>query len=92
MADAVYQALDRMLPALEDLQVRGIFTGVSVFVCVCIYVGGSRAVSFIEQLRQQASNAGGGGGGWGYSHTHTCKRVSAYTSGTYTLLSTCVCL
>lgn len=28
MADAVYQALDRMLPALEDLQVRGLFTAV----------------------------------------------------------------
>lgn len=28
MADAVYQALDRMVPALEDLVVRGIFTQV----------------------------------------------------------------
>lgn len=30
MADAVYQALDRMLPALEDLQIRGLFTAVRV--------------------------------------------------------------
>ncbi|GAB5036531.1 u3 small nucleolar rna-associated protein 6 [Nannochloropsis oceanica] len=30
MADAVYQALDRMLPALEDLQVRGLFTAEEV--------------------------------------------------------------
>jgi hypothetical protein len=29
MADAVYQALDRMVPALEDLQIRGIFNKVS---------------------------------------------------------------
>jgi hypothetical protein len=29
MADAVYQVLERMLPALEDLQEKGIFTEVS---------------------------------------------------------------
>lgn len=28
MADAVYQALDRMVPALEDFVVRGIFSQV----------------------------------------------------------------
>lgn len=35
MADAVYQALDRMLPALEDLQVRGLFTAVSFILGMC---------------------------------------------------------
>ena len=36
MADAVYQALDRMLPALEDLQVRGLFTAVRFFCALVV--------------------------------------------------------
>jgi hypothetical protein len=35
MADAVYQALDRMVPALEDFVVRGIFTQVRGLMRAC---------------------------------------------------------
>lgn len=45
MADAVYQALDRMVPALEDLQIRGIFNKVSsgVKLCADVLVARTRA-------------------------------------------------